>query len=119
MRPVATLVLATLLVLGTAHATDQVYRWKDAQGVTHYSATPPPKGSYEAHDVRTRDPQQPAATAPAENPACATARDNIALLQGKQKVMIDSDHDGKPDKALGDEDRANQLALAQATLKTS
>ena len=57
--------------------------------------------------------------APAENPACTTARNNIALLNSKQNVRIDSNGDGKPDKALSDSDRANQLALAQATLNAS
>lgn len=35
-----------------AHA--QVYRWTDADGVVHYTQTPPPAGAYEA--VRPRAP---------------------------------------------------------------
>ena len=43
----------------------------------------------------------------------------MELLQGKAAVQLDSDGDGKPDKTLSDADRANQLQLAQATLKVS
>jgi hypothetical protein len=120
MRPVAMLAIGALLALGTAQAADQVYQWKDARGVTHYSATPPAQGKYDVRNVRGGD-GTPAAKpeTPAENPACATARGNVALLQGDNKqIQVDSDGDGKPDKALSEADRANQLELAQAMLKT-
>jgi hypothetical protein len=41
----AILVIAVLAaaVAGSASA-EQFYKWKDAQGVTHYTSTPPPKG---------------------------------------------------------------------------
>ena len=41
MRAVA----AAALVLAAAAAQGQTYKWKDAAGVTHYSDTPPPKGT--------------------------------------------------------------------------
>jgi hypothetical protein len=118
-------ILASLFVLVLASAAAQaagggIYQWKDAKGVTHYADTPPPASEYKQRSIHHPDPDQPATAAkPAENPACATARQNIALLNGHQNVQIDSDGDGKPDKALSADDRANQLALAQATLKTS
>jgi hypothetical protein len=114
--------LLSVLVLAPAiaQAGGGVYQWKDAKGVTHYADTPPPASEYKQRSINHPDPDQPATAAkPAENPACATARQNIALLNGHQNVQIDSDGDGKPDKALSADDRANQLALAQATLKTS
>lgn len=99
----------------------EVYQWKDARGVTQYSSTPPANGAYKVRTIRVDGQAQAVATPakPAENPACATARGNIALLQGKTALQIDSDGDGKPDKVLSDDDRANQLQLAQATLKAS
>jgi hypothetical protein len=117
-------ILASLFVLVLAsaslHAGGGIYQWKDAKGVTHYADTPPPASEYKQRNISQSDPGQPATAAkPAENPACATARQNITLLNGHQNVQIDSDGDGKPDKALSADDRANQLALAQATLKTS
>jgi hypothetical protein len=117
-------ILASLFVLVLASAAAQagggIYQWKDAKGVTHYADTPPPASEYKQRSIHHPDPDQPATAAkPAENPACATARQNITLLNGNQNVQLDSDGDGKPDKALSADDRANQLALAQATLKTS
>ena len=116
-------ILAPILVLVLASATAQaagIYQWKDAKGVTHYTDTPPPDSQYKQRSIYQSAPDQPATAAkPAENPACATARNNIALLNSKQNVQLDSNGDGKPDKALSDSDRANQLALAQATLNTS
>ena len=118
-------ILVSTLVLVLAPVAAQaggIYQWKDARGVSHYTDTPPPASDYRQRSIRSEDPDLPADAAkakPAENPACATARNNIALLNSKQNVQLDSDGDGKPDKALDDQDRANQLALAEATLKTS
>ena len=117
-------ILVPILVLVLASATAQaagIYQWKDARGVTHYTDTPPPDSQYRQRNIYhpESDAQPAASKGPAENPACATARNNIALLGSKQNVQVDSDGDGKPDKALDDQGRANQLALAQATLATS
>ena len=118
-------ILASLCVLvlasAAAHAAG-IYQWKDAKGVTHYTDAPPPGSQYRQRNIYQVEPAPAAAPGtakPAENPACATARSNIALLGSSQNVQLDSDGDGKPDKALSAEDRANQLALAQATLSTS
>ena len=117
-------ILVPILVLVLASATAQaagIYQWKDARGVTHYTDTPPPDSQYRQRNIYhpESDAQPAASKGPAENPACATARNNIALLGSKQNIQIDSDGDGKPDKALDDQGRANQLALAQATLAAS
>jgi hypothetical protein len=122
-RPV--LVLAALpcvlLLLCMPLSAQQVYKWKDANGVTQYGATPPAKGSYETRELGNRQAATPAAEAavqpPAEDPACATARSNLALLGAKSPLQVDSDGDGKADKTLTEEDRANQRALMEATIK--
>jgi hypothetical protein len=114
--------IATLLLASASAHAGGIYQWKDAKGVSHYSDTPPSAGQGKQRNIYNEDPDVPADAAkakPAENPACATARNNIALLNSKQNVQLDSNGDGKPDKALSDQDRANQLALAEATLKTS
>ncbi|MFL6593124.1 MAG: DUF4124 domain-containing protein [Luteimonas sp.] len=113
---------ATGLIAACAFATavaGDVYQWKDAKGVTHYGSVPPASGAYKVRAVNGTDPSLPVAAKPAENPACAIARKNVELLQGKAAVQLDSDGDGKPDKTLSDADRANQLQLAQSTLKVS
>lgn len=117
---IAAIAAALVLLASAAQAAGGIYQWKDSKGVTHYSDTPPPSGEGKQRNLHNADPVvAPTSKAPAENPACATARGNIALLNSKQNVQLDSDGDGKPDKALSEGDRANQLALAQATLNTS
>lgn len=113
----------TLAALAPVTASAQtVYKWKDAKGVTHYSERPPASGKYSQQDA-TRDPvaAQPAAKADAAAPKadsrCTTARSNLATLQNKAPVQIDTDNDGKPDHTLSDEERNGQIELARSTLK--
>ena len=115
LAPIVLLLLVPAIALAGG-----IYQWKDASGVTHYSDTPPPS-AYKQRNIYNPDPDAPPAAnkAPAENPACTTARNNIALLQNNQTVRMDSDGDGKPDKVLDDKGRANQLALAQAMLNAN
>lgn len=133
---------ATLTLVATlAHA--QVYTWKDARGVTHYSDSPPAKGQqYKAKAVDAPVPRTasavstpaPPVTAPATTPAdanppdvaaneaamrarakanCETATSNLAALKAGAPVGYDSDGDGKPDKVMGADERAEQAKAAQ------
>lgn len=114
----AILALPCALLLSMPLAAQQVYKWKDATGVTQYSTVPPQTGSYEAREVdHHKAPVAAGANKPSEDPACAQARSNLALLKGKARVQLDSDGDGKPDKTLSDAERADQVALTEATLK--
>ena len=91
-----------------------------AKGVTHYSDSPPPSQQYQDRRIDNRGeplPQDVAAGKPVESPQCITAKLNLSLLAGKGAVQQDTDGDGKPDKVLGDEDRANQRNLADAAVK--
>lgn len=120
--PRAALGLCLLAACSVASA-DEVYQWKDANGVTHYSQTPPPKGTYQLRAISSSGdaaptPQIVAATAK-ESPQCVAARKNIELLQGSGAVQLDSDNDGKPDKLLTADDRINQLELARAGVKAT
>ena len=117
----ATLLGLLLVSISTGAQAGDVYQWKDARGVTQYSSTPPASGAYKTRVIRNDGLSQVAVDAakPAENPACAIARKNVETLQGKAPVQMDSNGDGKPDKVLSDDDRANQLQLAQATLKVN
>jgi hypothetical protein len=116
------IVLASATVAFPAAAAE-IYQWKDAKGVTHYSETPPPKGAYQQRAIsdggRAQPTQQVAAAAPKETEQCTTARKNIEVLKGQASVQQDTDGDGKPDKTLDDADRANQLELAQVTVKAT
>ena len=116
--------LSLLLTMAAASA-GELYQWKDANGVTHYSQTPPASGNYTERTESGRDIAPAPAQAdakdekPAESPQCATARANIALLESESPVRQDSDGDGEPDKTLDDTERANQLELARALLKAN
>ncbi|MEP6635062.1 MAG: DUF4124 domain-containing protein [Luteimonas sp.] len=115
------LALALAQVSASAIAGD-VYQWKDANGVSHYSESPPPQGAYKQRTITgagEAQSTQPVVTAAAENPQCTGARKNMELLQGKSTVQQDTDGDGKPDKTLNDADRANQMELAQAMIKAT
>ena len=113
--------LALLLVGASAPAFAQkVYQWKDAKGVTHYSDSPPPSQQFQDRRIDNRGepvPQDVAAGKPVESPQCTSARLNLSLLAGKNTLQQDTDGDGKPDKVLAEEDRANQRNLADAAVK--
>jgi hypothetical protein len=116
--------IASALVLGAAPAAfaGEVYQWKDANGVTHYSQTPPPQGKFQARSIYQRQPVvegQTASAAPAESTQCTTARKNIELLQSGAKLQMDSDGDGKADRDLSDNDRDKQLQIAQTVSRVN
>lgn len=113
--------------LGAAHAQQpaaEVYQWQDANGVTHFSQTPPAKGAYQQRAITNTGSAAPVAqaatsatTAAAESSQCTTARSNIEALQGDTAVQQDTDGDGTPDKVLDPAERAAQLEFAQAAVK--
>lgn len=126
LQTVPGLTLAALLtasLLATPVAAQELYQWKDANGVTHYSDTPPPAGA--EHSVRhisqsgaaTRAATADETEAPAENEACQSARSNLALLQSDGPVGEDTDGDGEPDRELDATQREAQLQLAEAAIR--
>jgi hypothetical protein len=119
-RPSALAAAALLLLAAGPLAAQQVYQWKDANGVTQYSQTPPKGVEYESREIHVRDgtPAQPAEK-PAEAPGCTIARENLALLDSDQAVAVDSDGDGTPDRNLDEDERAAQRELAQAAIKVN
>ena len=113
-------VAVALLASGVASAGD-VYQWKDAKGVTHYSDAPPPKGQYQARDVRHRDDEAPVATtvaAPVTDKNCALAKTNLDRLKTGGDIGLDANGDGKPDAPLSDAERTKQMELAEANIRT-
>ena len=108
--------LCTLPVL----AAGQVYQWKDAQGVTHYSDSPPPAQNQKGYKKTRIEQAPPAAAAPAEDPRCTIARTNLERIKGaKGPIGLDENGDGKPDKEMNDDQIAYQVHLAQATVKNT
>ena len=114
---------AGLLILLASASTlvlaQQVYQWKDAKGVTHYSDSPPPAQKATNRRIYNRGAaliEAPAAK-PVEDPQCTVARSNLTLLSGTSAVQQDTDGDGKPDTNLDETGRANQRNLAEASVK--
>ena len=118
--PVLILVALSACPIGSALAQQRIYQWQDAAGRTHYSSTPPVSGRYSVRGVHARDMQPAlAAAGPAaakEPPQCAPARRNLELLRGEGIVQMDSDGDGKPDRALNANERAAQARIAESIL---
>lgn len=121
--PLAALLFAPVLGLGPVFDTTagEVYQWKDANGVTHYSQTPPPSGTFKARTINQRPAASAAGDAEAtpESQQCASARLNVQLLESGQKLLIDTDNDGKGDRELDEKDRAQQLQLARMVLRVN
>lgn len=131
---------ALACVAGLASA-QQIYKWKDASGVTHFSQTPPANGTHytkmrltsepdvssnppaassgEAADQGDNHPAPQAAAAgqtQADTPSnrtelCKQLSSNISLLQGKQPVVTGGS--GKQ-AVMSDSAREQQLATARA-----
>lgn len=115
------LAFAGLCAIALPAVAGELYQWKDANGVTHYSDAPPPAGAdYQNRTISNRGSATIAAEeveAPAETSQCTTARGNLALLQGAGPVGADTDNDGKPDAAFTADERAAQTQLAEAAIK--
>ncbi|KRA53547.1 hypothetical protein ASD77_02405 [Pseudoxanthomonas sp. Root65] len=115
-------VLAFCLATAATVQAQQVYQWKDKNGVTHYSDSPPPNQTTQNRRINqygaaAADPAQPAGK-PVENAQCAGARANLQILaSSKGPVQQDTDGDGKPDTVLDDSGRENQRNLAEAAVK--
>ena len=117
IRACALLVLASVCTTALA---GKIYQWKDAKGVTHYADSPPPDQQVKDRRIDNRGAPVVESTAvgkSVENPQCTSARLNLQILAGNTGVQQDTDGDGKPDKTLNDEDRANQRGLAEAAIK--
>ena len=109
--------LCCLLMFASAAAgAGNLYKWKDANGVTQYSERPPAGQKYETRRIAPSGaPVADAAPAEGEeSKECLAARHNLQILNGSGPVMQDGDGDGKPDKPLDDSQRAAQKQLAES-----
>jgi hypothetical protein len=132
--------LSLACVAGFAGA-QQIYKWKDANGVMHYSQTPPSSSTHYTKMQLASQPDVTSGTSASSNaesehgseapPArsvaaggtqpdtpsnraelCKQLSSNIALLQGKQPVVTGGG-DGKQ-QVMSDNAREQQLATARA-----
>ena len=129
------LLAATVSIAG--HTTEKVYKWKDANGIVHFSDAPPPLGTT-FENVRVVGQNTPV-TSSAADPAtaatdaqnnsdktaavpgaekirrCKDAQDRMALLSGSSPLT--TMEDGKT-VALDGPRRAAELNIAKATVQS-
>jgi hypothetical protein len=127
------LALALLTAAGAVHA-QQYYKWKGADGVTHYSKTPPPEGTQADRMAVKADAPTPVsppaadaagtAAAPAggtvaqqRSAGCETARGNLSTLENNPYVSVDKNGDGQPELLTVEEHQA-QLDRAREQVRT-
>ena len=123
-------------------SAQQIYKWKDANGVTHFSQTPPASGTRYSKMRLANEPEVSSNPSPSSSPAsetngegnaatqqpvsagtqadtpsnraelCKQLSSNISLLQGKQPVVTGGSN-GKQ-QLMSDDAREQQLATARA-----
>ncbi|NKQ12256.1 DUF4124 domain-containing protein [Pseudomonas sp. SST3] len=125
-----------LLALSSSVMAGQVYKWVDAQGVTHFGAQPPQGQSAEALNTAT-PPPKPATAAPtapessgeseqreidrqvkkevAEQKVerqryCTTLRTNLAQLQNNPRVRVEEEGEMR---RLNEEERQTRISETQ------
>lgn len=73
-----TIATTALLFCSTQNHAQQYYKWVDANGSTHYTTTPPPKGAKRLNKVSTYGGNQPTqAPATTANQAPQQAQDTM------------------------------------------
>lgn len=92
--------------LSTGAAADQFYKWTDAQGVTHYSADPPPKSATSSSEVKV------STKVPGGSGEGASASDK-QRADAKKAADKGSDKDAKPDQAKTDAGKAPPAQYAE------
>jgi hypothetical protein len=137
VRPfVASLVIGLAIAWATPPAgAQQIYKWKDASGVTHFSQTPPTNGHTYKQVTLSAQPEVSSNPAPAASDAgpapnsaapphavadtpanratlCKQLATNIGLLTGQQP-LVTAGADGKQ-QVMSDDAREQQLATARA-----
>ena len=126
-----------LLVAACPLAFAQAYKWKDAQGVTHYSDSPPPGQGAKVEKIQMKGgvnapvpastgpakaataPAPPAGTPVADNPAnrkalCGQLTKNMDVLQKEAVVSMDDGKGGT--KQLDAAGRQRQIETTQAQM---
>lgn len=127
MRLLPLLIVVSLALPAAAAAAEKLYKWTDAEGITHYSDTPPPEDSnFKAREIRVDPAPPPVAAAPhaaaasgqeagatpTANENCTRVRSNVETLERSEVVRMDLDGDGTSD-TLTDAQREQQLEIAR------
>lgn len=90
-KSVVNLLLGASIAVLAISASAQIYKWKDANGVTQYSDTPPPAGTNKAQVVETRDMPVSSISAPKVAPTQSQAKASAAASQPAQQARSEKD----------------------------
>ncbi|WP_122316986.1 DUF4124 domain-containing protein [Pseudomonas cichorii] len=129
------LAAAFSMAVSTTSQAAQIYKWVDAQGVTHFDAQPPAGQQAEEINVQKPPPAPAAPTASEADPKqqeidarvkkqvraqearlaenCEVMRNNLAQLQNNPRVREQTEGGTK---RLSDEDRKARLAETERTI---
>lgn len=139
-----TLLLATLLFgcIGASSAAP-IYKWVDAQGVTHFTATPPASGQANVVPPAKQPPAPPAVSAPADSAAgesqsqeeidarvrqevaaqekqradyCLQLRTNLAQLRNNPRLRMEVDGEMR---RLGEDERQSKISETEQAIAES
>ncbi|RRV04071.1 DUF4124 domain-containing protein [Pseudomonas sp. v388] len=134
------ILVAALLAAASASQAATVYKWVDAQGVTHFDAQPP--AGQQVQEINVQKPQpstEPAASTPSadlegaaeqrsidakvknqikeqearRSENCATLRTNLAQLQNNPRVREATESGSR---RLSDEDRKARIEETQTAI---
>lgn len=119
VRRLAACLCLAFLMVALPLSAGELFQWKDASGVTHYSDAPPPSGKYQNRrisDAGAGTASETTAQAPVENSQCTTARANLALLEGDGPIQMQGSDGNGDGTAMNAEQREAQKQLAQAAI---
>lgn len=84
----AVLLLPACLVLACPNVMAQAYKWRDAEGKLHFSATPPPTGKAEKLNIKPTLVEDPEALNRSQEMRTQQEESAFALEQAKQKKAL-------------------------------
>lgn len=108
--------IACIILLCSGNAPAQVYKWVDANGVTHYGAQPP--ANSKAREVKLREATPAPAAGAAQPPAAAGYKEREIEFRKRQTLRDREETRLAEEKAQRDQDcRRSRMELAD--LRTS
>lgn len=109
--------LGLMLVAPSALAAAKFYKWTDAQGVTHYSADPPPESARNTSQIKVPTRLPGDREAEGETPK-ASAKADKKDASGKETKKDDKSAGEKPEAAGGPERYAEKCKKLRGDLQT-
>lgn len=108
--------LAASLILATAPAAAELYKWTDAEGKVHFSDQPPPPEVKAPVTVKPRRPGAPAASA---TPAATGAPTYVEQEAEFRKRQVETAEKAKAEKQAADEAAEKQRNCEQARARVA